>query len=267
VSSEHTAAHTEQFVIDLDSPLPLYYQIQQNITALISSQVLQVGEVLPSERDLSARYGVNRITVRQAINGLCSDGILERRRGIGTFIAQPKRPPSLSPSVAGFSERIRGSGMRPTSRVLSFEVVPSTPTIAQNLNLQPTEPVLCLKRLRFVDGEPLMIETSYLPHDPLQGLMAVDFNANSLYETLNSMFGMPVIEADHTLEPTLLQPDEGRAFGLKAGQPAMLVHVVAYTSGHSPIEFSKAVVRGDRCRYYFTARVEVGRQGGQQSKR
>jgi len=250
------------FVIDPSSPLPLYYQIQRNITALIESQALRPNDSLPSERELSERYGVTRMTVRQAINQLVSDGVLERRRGVGTFVAEPRQYPSLSPSVAGFSQRFREAGMRPASRVLSFEAVPASSTVAQRLDLEAGALVVCLRRLRLVDGVPLMVETSHLPYAPLEGIMEVDFNNASLYTTLAERFGKPVVRAEHTLEPVLLHNDEARLLGLKAGQPAMLVHIVAHSAQGIAIEFSKAVIRGDRCRYYFTATIEVEAHSG-----
>jgi len=250
------------YLIDPSSPLPLYYQIQQNITALIESQVLKPNDPLPSERELSERYQVTRMTVRQAVNQLVSDGVLERRRGIGTFVAETRKHPSLSPSVAGFSQRFREAGMRPASRVLSFEAVPASRTVAQRLGLEVGATVVCLRRLRLVDGVPLMVETSHLPYAPLQGIMEVDFNNASLYATLSERFALPVVRAEHTLEPVLLHSDEARLLGLKVGQPAMLVHIVAHSVQGMTIEFSKAVIRGDRCRYYFTATIEVEAHSG-----
>lgn len=250
------------YVIDPDNPLPLYYQIQQNIITLIESQALKANDSLPSERELSEHYQVTRMTVRQAVNQLVSDGVLERRRGIGTFVTEARKHPSLSPSVAGFSERFREVGMRPTSRVLTFETLPASTPVAQHLNLETGEPVVCLRRLRLVDNVPLMIETSYLPYGPLRGILEVDFNKNSLYSTLAERFGKRVVRAAHALEPVLLQNDEARLLGLKAGQPAMLVQIVAHTAEGLAIEFSKAVIRGDRCRYYFTATIEVKASSG-----
>lgn len=250
------------YLIDPGSPMPLYYQIQQNISALIEAQVLKPNDPLPSERELSERYKVTRMTVRQAINQLVSDGLVERRRGVGTFVSEPRKQPSLSPSVAGFSQRFREAGMRPTSRVLSFEAQPASATVAQHLGLEAGTTIIYLRRLRLVDGVPLMIETSHLPYAPLAAMMEVDFNRASLYDTLAQHFGMPIVRAEHTLEPVLLHSDEARLLGLKTGQPAMLVHIVAYSAQSQALEFSKAVIRGDRCRYYFTATIEVEAHSG-----
>ena len=248
-----TSNNDVYFTIDLNNVLPRYYQIKQNIIYLIENNLLRAGDSLPSERELGGLYKVSRMTVRQAINELASEGVLNRIQGVGTFVTEKDIIAPIVPAVIGFSERIRKAGMKPTSHVIELIQVPGTPVITSRLNLEPGMSLICLKRLRLIDGEPLMLETSYLSHTAFPDLMDVDFAENSLYDLLASQYASPVTETDHTLEPTLLTHDESMHFDLKSGQPAMLVHVVAYTSNHQPVEFCKSVIRGDRCRYYFTA--------------
>src|SRR5690349_4362401 len=106
---------SRHFTIDLNSAVPRYYQIQRNILNLIEANVLRAGEALPSERELSETYGVTRMTVRQAITQLSSQGVVRRLHGVGTFVTEPKAIAPLSPAVIGFSERMRSAGMQPTS--------------------------------------------------------------------------------------------------------------------------------------------------------
>jgi GntR family transcriptional regulator len=248
---------TRYFAIDLNSPVPRYYQIQQNILDLIQSNVLRAGDALPSERELSETFGVSRMTVRQAITELTTQGVLRRLHGVGTFVAETTGITPLSPATIGFSERIRSAGMKPTSRVITLEVGQATPVIAARLLVEPKAPVIFLKRLRLVDDEPLMVEKSYLPYHKYPELIDRDFGAQSLYDVLDRHYQAHIVETEQTLEPTLLTPEESEYFGLKTGQPAMLVHITAYTDNHQPVEFCKSVIRGDRCRYYFTVNTEV----------
>jgi GntR family transcriptional regulator len=248
-----TPDNSSYFTIDLQSQLPRYYQIKHNIISLIDNNFLRAGDALPSERELGELYRVSRMTVRQAINELASEGVLNRLQGVGTFVTEKNIVAPIVPAVIGFSERIRKAGMKPTSRVLALELIPGTPVITERLQLEPKMPLICLKRLRLIDDEPLMIETSYLSYTSFPELMEIDFSVNSLYDLLATRYSSPVVETDHTLEPTLLTHDESTHFDLKSGQPAMLVHVVAYTTSHKPLEFCKSVIRGDRCRYYFKA--------------
>ncbi|MBI1277468.1 MAG: UTRA domain-containing protein [Anaerolineaceae bacterium] len=245
------------FHIDQNSPIPLYYQIQQNIIELIEANVIRAGDPLPSERELSDLYAVNRMTLRQAMNELCSQGILRRVRGVGTFVTEKNMGTPFVPAVTGFSERFRNSGYKPTSRVITLEVIQASPLVAQRLQLDENDQVISLVRLRFLDDEPLMLEKSFLSYNAYPDLIEQDFSVQSLYDVLAQHYGVHILETEQTLEPTLLKTEESKLFELKAGLPAMLVSITAYTTDHQPIEFSKSVVRGDRCRYYFTVDTSI----------
>jgi GntR family transcriptional regulator len=246
-----TPRNSNYFTIDLNSPLPRYYQIQQNILELIQSNLLRAGDALPSERELSEMYAVNRMTLRQAITELCNQGVLRREHGVGTFVTEKNTATPFIPAVTGFSERFRSAGRRPTSRVITREVVPANPLVAEHLRLETKTPVISLVRLRLIDDEPLMLEKSFLPYETYPELLDEDFNVQSLYTILAERYGVHIVETEQTLEPTLLTAQEGELFNLKSGLPAMLVSISAYSFNHQPVEFSKSVIRGDRCRYYF----------------
>lgn len=237
-----------RFHIDTSSPVPRYHQIQENLSEMIESGTLKEGETLPSERELSEVYGVNRMTVRQAIDVLVNKGVLQKQHGIGTFV---RRKVAIAPTVMGFTQRMRGSGLKPSSRLLSLEVVEPKPKVYHSLNLSQSEKVVRMERLRLVDDEPLMVETSYLPYSRFPDLIQSDVASSSLYELLEERYGVRVHEAEQTLEPTLLNDHEAHLFSLPKGEPAMLVQIIAYDADKRPIEFSKSVVRGDRCQYYF----------------
>jgi GntR family transcriptional regulator len=247
-----TLSNSNYFAIDLNSPLPRYYQIQQNITELIEANLLRAGEALPSERELSDIYAVNRMTVRQAVTELCNQGLLRRVHGVGTFITEKNVGMPFRPAVTGFSERFRSDGRKPSSRVIAQEVVPATPLVANHLRVETEIPLISLIRLRLIDDEPMMLEKSFLPYDDFPGLLAEDFSFQSLYSVLAQHYDTHILATEQTLEPTLLTLEEGELFNLKSGLPAMLVSITAYTNGHRPVEFSKSIIRGDRCRYYFT---------------
>ena len=249
--------NSDYFKIDVNSPLPIYHQIQENILDLIQSDVLHAGDALPAERELSEAYGVSRMTVRQAITALASQGVLRRAHGVGTFVTEKQEAFSLAPTASGFSERIRSAGKTPTSRVIALEVIQATPSISRRLALEPNAHVIFLRRLRLINDEPLMIEKSYLPYEKYPGLLDHDFSHESLYGVLTERYSANIVETEQTLEPTLLTPQEGEYFGLTGRQPAMLVHITAYTKGHQPAEFCKSVIRGDRCRYYFTVNTQT----------
>ncbi len=245
------------FRLTSDSTLPLYQQIQENITQLIDDNLLRTGDMLPPERQLSELYGVNRMTVRQAIDRLVRRGLIERRPGAGTFVSKPRPIASFKPSVIGFSQQIREAGMTPSSRLLHREIISPEPMLAHRLRLHPEDAVIVLKRLRLVNDEPLMLETSYLSYGMFPRLMEADLENESLYRVLQQEYGVEVTGAEHTLEPTLPTAYEAYHLGVAMTAPAMLVRVLALAQDNVPIESSKAIVRGDRCRYFFGVSTRV----------
>ena len=191
------------FKIDPTSVIPRYHQIKENLRELIENEVLPVGHVLPSERELGERYGVSRLTVRQAITELVSEGLLRRQHGVGTFVAGPKLTQMMA-RVMGFSERVQEAGRTPSSRQVSLEIVPAPTAIARRLNREPNLPLYKLTRLRCADGEPVMLETAYLPQERFPNLNQVDFSNLSLYRVLAERFNCRIVEADETLEPVIM---------------------------------------------------------------
>lgn len=244
------------FRLPAASALPLYRQIQDNISELIEGLVLNAGDPLPAERQLSELYNVNRMTVRQAIDGLVRRGLIERRHGSGTFVTVPPVQ-EFTPTVIGFSQRMREAGMNPSSRLLHREISVPEPLVARRLQLAADAPVIMFKRLRLVNDEPLMLETSYLPYALFPTLLTADLEHESLYRLLEQAYGVTVAEAEHTMEPALPNAFEARHLGVVMSDPAMLVRVVAYSAQRTPIEMSKAVVRGDRCRYFFHVHTRI----------
>jgi len=248
--------NSRYFAIDMNSPLPRYHQIKQNILGLIQANILRIGDALPSERELSEAYGVNRMTVRQAITELSTQGVVRRLHGIGTFVTDHNTFAPLVPAVTGFSERYRSAGMQPASEVIRIEKAQASPVIAQQLAVEAKAPVIALQRLRLVNNEPFMLETSYLPFVRFPDLLNEDFSSQSLYDVLGRHYQTHILETEHTLEPTLLTEQESHYFHLEVGLPAMLVHITAYTDSHQPVEFCKSIIRGDRCRYYFSVHTQ-----------
>jgi GntR family transcriptional regulator len=193
------------------------------------------------------------VTVRQAVDELVQEGLLRRVQGIGTFVAEPKVVQVL-PTVLGFSARMRQEGHTTLNRVLRQETEPAGASVARRLRLPAGSPVMRLARLRIVDNEPLMIETSFLSLDRFPDILGDDFAVRSLYDVIGTRYGVHVFELDQTLEPVLMTEYEASLLDSTPGSPAMLMEVVAYAGENDPFEFSKAIVRGDKCQYYFRMR-------------
>jgi GntR family transcriptional regulator len=241
------------YKIDPTSIVPLYQQIKENLRETIESEALNPEDPLPSERELGRIYGVNPATVRRAINSLIQEGVLQRMEGIGVLVARPKVV-QVFPTVVGFSERMRSGGHVTRNRVLSHSAEVARPSVARRLHIPEGARVMRLARLRIVDNEPLMIETSFVPLERFPDLLGDDFGVRSLYDVLSTRYGIHILEIDQTLEPVLLTDYEAELLESTPGSPAMLMEVIALAAEDDPFEFSKAIVRGDKCQYYFRMR-------------
>lgn len=246
----------EIFTIDPTSVIPLYHQIKQNLREHIENELLSVGQLLPSERDLGEYYGVNRLTVRQALKELVSEGMLRRQRGIGTFVADPKLT-QIMDRATGFSERLQEAGRKPSSRLIALEVIPAPAMVSRNLNQEPNVPFYKLVRLRCADDQPVMLETVFLPQDRFPNLKQIDFAEESLYRVLAQKYNCRIIAADEALEPVIMTDYEVEILGAEPGTPGLLIETVAYDQNGTAVEFGKSVVRGDKSRFYYRIKTQV----------
>ena len=238
------------FKINPENHLPLYYQIKQNLLEILKSGKFAPGDPLPSEGEMGEYYGVARLTVRQAVGDLVREGILVRERGRGTFVAYPKKTYMMI-RAAGFSERIRQSGQVPSNKVLSFEILPFTSELSGHLDINVGDPVYRMVRIRKADGEPHMIQTTYLEQNRFPGLEKIDFTTNSLYDVLQHQFGCLITNAEKIFEPVLLTKEEATLLESKAGTPALFMEMNAFDQYGVRTEFTQAVMRGDEARIMF----------------
>jgi len=242
------------FKINRLDKTPLYDLIEQNLRELILRGQLNIGESVPSEWELAELYGVSRLTVRNALDNLTRQGWLIRRHGVGTFVAHPNVT-EITPSKLSFTDQMRAIGRKPSSRLISLQVVAADVQVANMLKLEQGEPVVEIVRLRLADGEPILLETSCLSQKRFPGLEnATELTYSSLYDWLATHYQTPVAVMDQTLEPVLLSEVQAQQLETEPGTPAMLSKVLAYTNGAEPIEYSWSVTRGDQCRFYFSFR-------------
>jgi GntR family transcriptional regulator len=244
----------ELFKINRQEKAPLYDLIERNLRQLILRGQINQGESVPSEWELADLYGVSRLTVRNALENLTRQGWLVKRHGVGTFVAHPKVT-EISPSKLSFTEQMRSIGRKPSSRLISIQVLPADADVASALKLEQGQPVVEIMRVRLADNEPILLETSYLSKARFPGLeLATQLASTSLYDWLASQYQTSVAMMDQTLEPVLLSDTQAQHLETQPGTPAMYSKVLAYTSEGVPIEYSWSVTRGDQCRFFFSFR-------------
>jgi GntR family transcriptional regulator len=235
--------------IDRHSYIPLYAQVEDALKDLIEGGGAEPGEQLPGEPELCRIFDVSRTVVRQALRDLELQGLIQREKGKGTFVAEPKLREGLFQELTGFYEDMAGKGRPPVSQVLTQEVIPATVKIAGFLSLKPGAQVVHIDRLRFVNGEPLVLVASYLPAARCPGLENVDFTQRSLYEFLETAYGIVIARGRRVLEAVPASEYEAGLLGVKKGAPLILLDSVSYLADGAPIEYYHAVHRGDRSRF------------------
>ncbi|WP_026826860.1 MULTISPECIES: GntR family transcriptional regulator [Exiguobacterium] len=228
--------------IDKQSPLPIYYQIEAYLKQQIDDGLLKPGDTLPSEREFSEQFHVSRMTIRQAIMNLVNAGYLSRQKGRGTFVASQKIAMTLS-GLTSFSEEIKHRGMRPLSRLLSYEVIPATDLIAQQLSIPNQTPVYEMKRLRLADDNPLALETAYIPVHLLPDLTQDDATG-SIYAYAEQR-GLRLKNATQTLEARSAGPEEAKLLTISPNAPVLLIDQRTYLDDGGMFEYSRSLFRGD----------------------
>src|SRR6476469_784255 len=207
---------------------------------------LHVGDALPSERRLATDLGVSRPTLRAVIDELVREGLLLRRHGSGTYVAEPKI--ALPLTMTSFSEDMSRRGMRPSSRVVSFEVQSAGAKLGQRLNLSPVEDVWVITRLRLADDETMAIEWLHAPRRFLPDLTREDLAQQSFYELLNERQGIVIARGTQTIEPTVTSQEEADLLGVPVHSPAFLFERTTQSDAGEVVEFVRSVYRGDRYR-------------------
>jgi GntR family transcriptional regulator len=207
---------------------------------------LNVGDSIPSERQLSLDLGVSRLTVRAALDDLAREGHLIRRRGSGTFVSEPKIAQELS--MSSFTDEIRARGMTPGSRTLELHVVKAGARLGRILHVSPSVPVVVARRLRLADREPMAIETLHVRESLIPDLSKDDLENGSFYELLRSRYGIVTVGGHQTIEPTVTNEDESSALGVPLHSPAFLFERVTRSESGEIVEFVSSIYRGDRYR-------------------
>jgi DNA-binding GntR family transcriptional regulator len=170
--------------LDRNSPVPLYFQIAENLKQAISDGTLKPGERLDNELELTERLGVSRPTVRQAVQRLVDQGLVVRRRGLGTVVIAPRILRSVA--LSSLYDDLANSGRQPATTVLSVDTLPADEQAAALLSVPVGTPVLSVERLRLADGTPLALMHNYLPAGLLRGEPRDSLEKTGLYELLRS---------------------------------------------------------------------------------
>jgi GntR family transcriptional regulator len=239
-----------------DSSVPLYIQLKELLQEAMGDGTLPPGSRVPSERELSQRYNVSRMTARQALQMLAHEGLIYSRVGKGTYVSEPKIPQELQ-ALTSFTEEMARLGMRAESKVLRAEVLPATQDVARRLSLPSGALVVALLRVRYAGGEPMALENTFIDHSLCPDILENhDFSTDSLYEVMRSEYGLSVVLAEQLIETRLPQTNECDALGIDHLTPILSIERTTFDADDRAIEFVRSVYRGDKYRFRTVLRAQ-----------
>lgn len=223
--------------------IPAYKRIQSEIARRIENGQLKPGDGVDSERVLAKTHRVSLMTARHALAALEQDGLVERRRGVGTFVAPPKIHFN---KLMSFTEQMAGRGLSAYSRVLSLKVIDHEQEIAARLSLPIGARLLRLERIREGGGEPFAFETCYISADEFSGLTRQGLERGSLFSILEREYGIVIAHADEEIDATAADAQAARLLGVARGVPVLRIRQTIYSTGGKPTVYALGLYRADR---------------------
>ena len=234
--------------LDQASSVPLHAQLEEALLKRIRNGDLRAGSRLPSEDELATLYTVSRTTVRTAIQSLIGRGMVQIRRGKGTFTIEPVITQELT-ALTGFVEDMRALGKEASAKVLDRRLVAASETVARQLAVQRGTTVARIQRVRLADGTPLSFDETYLPHELGVKVMADDLEKQPIFALLEQKYATPLHEAEYRLAAVPSHGTVARALGMEAGSPIFLIERTTFSDGHRPVDYERLYYRGDHIRF------------------
>lgn len=247
--------------VDPDSPLPLYAQVESILAGEITNGTFPPGSQLPNEDELIERYAVSRTTIRQTIQNLMRRGLVEIRRGKGTFVLQPKITQELT-ELSGFVEDMQLLGRQASARLVDRQIVLASESVARQLAIAAGTSVVRIQRVRLADNAPLSFDETYLPREIGVKIIENDLETEPIFSLLEQKYDTPLVEAEYRLEAISADRTVAGALAICEGSPIFLIERTSYTTGHTPIDYEKLHYRGDQIRFVTRLARQPRTRGG-----
>lgn len=228
---------------------PLYLQIKETLKKQILSGEYGPYQRIPSEAELMALFGVSRITVRQALRDLHSEGLIFTSQGKGTFASKPKAAQDVQ-HLEGLGEAMSAQGYEATARLLSIREITPSKDVQEKLNVTAKEGVVEVVRVRYLNREPVSVDTSYFPMVIGKKLFARDLEGD-IFPMLENEFRIPLGRAEITLEARPADAATAKLLGMETGAPIMWVQRLTRDRHDHPIDYEYLAFRGDSYKYRF----------------
>jgi GntR family transcriptional regulator len=214
----------------------------------MADETFAPGSQLPAEDHLVERFAVSRTTIRTAIQSLVARGLVQIRRGKGSFVTQPVITQELT-ELTGFVEDIQALGREASARVLDRRLVAASETVARQLSLKRGAAVARIQRVRLADGIPLSFDETYLPQELGEKIMADDLENQPIFWLLEQKYATPLLEAEYRLAAVASHGTVARALGIEAGGTIFLIERTTFSGNRRPVDYERLYYRGDHIRF------------------
>jgi GntR family transcriptional regulator len=229
----------------------LFMQLKDIILQWIDAGELKPNDKLPSERDLSEKYRISRVTVRYALNELVQIGAITKRHGKGYFIAPPRKIEYRLDSLLGFIEEFAIKKMKCEISCLKQEFVNPPKEVRASFGMQANEKVFLLSRLIIVEGEPLGIDYTYLPANVARLLDYMNLDNSILYRILENN-NYKLTTADQRIGAEKPLTEEAKLFNIKSSDPILVIYRETHVEGNAVLIYSRTIYRADLYQYFVT---------------
>jgi GntR family transcriptional regulator len=223
--------------------IPAYQRIQGKIRKVIETGDLRPGDAVPSERELARVHAVSLMTARHALASLEKEGTVERRRGVGTFVAAPKIHFN---KLMSYTEQMGSRSLNACSKVLLAKIIDDEQDVNARLALSPKSSVVKIERLRHASGEPFALETCYLSGAQFSGLVAAPLQRESLFATLERDYNVELGYADEEVDATAADPRTAELLGIPKRDPVLRIRQLIYSTKGVAILYVLGLYRSDR---------------------
>ena len=232
--------------------IPRYLQIHNQLRQEIEEGKWRIGDKLPSERDLAIHFDVSRMTLRQAVQTLADEGVLERKIGSGTYVAAKKVQETLT-GTTSFSEIVRGQGKEPSAKAVSFFVTQPSASEMEKLKLRPTDKILKLERIRYANEVPICFEVMSIPYELVKDFSKAEI-IQSFYETMQLKGNYRIGYSEQNITATLARERTADFLETKKGEAMLKLIQVTYLEDGRPFEMVRSYYVADRFEFVLERR-------------
>lgn len=231
--------------MNLDTSTPLYQQLQESLLNDILKGVFPPGSKLPTEHELSTIYHVSRVTVRKALQLLEDQEYIDRKVGKGTYVAEKKLQRSFTGTIRSFTLMCEEMGMKTSAKMTYKKLLPPDKKQQELMELLPGQQVIAIERIRYADGQPVMIERDYFSDD-FRFLLSEDLESNSIYELIRQKKNLVFTQADRTIDIIFSNHAESKMLSIRQGYPLLRICSTTKDASSTYITLSEQLCIGDK---------------------